>query len=962
MALGCKSRAPAHTASALETNLPPARPVRLCTALAPACRRGLRWRCPRETVDSVARLALPARDRRQRGPAGAARARAVDSVARPRPWPKATSSESRGDLPTALDAAFATAHAFCVAIRQRGDDLLSSATLAARLKAEAPQALTLIDLAHRLGMKHYDKREIESLLRDLARRGDIERVGRMRWRHRPESSGPGGADGQSARALARAAERGRAESPEAVFTTDDQSTGQTVAGAPKQRGRARNPDLVVAKARGRRQVSSAAGLTGALRRTRSGHSFVELDTQPVGQKGDVRIDDGDENGAWPGDRVRVALAPQRRSDLRAKGVIVEILARSHQTVVGVLQASTDRRGGEARWALFPDDERLPPIEIVSAKAVKAESPGIHRRKHRHSPEDEPAEPAAEAWREEQSLEAAGLTLDPSAQGARVLARITSWSEARRGVRGRVERFLGGLDDPDTQAEMITSEFNIPVAIAAEAEREAKRVAREPEADDLVGRVDLREALFVTIDPATARDHDDAVCLESRPEGGWRVWVAIADVSHYVEEGGALDREAASRSTSVYFPDRAVPMLPEALSSHACSLVPDHDRLVLVAEMDYLADGVRHDQRFYPAVIRSRARLSYEQVAALLAETDLEPLEAERRSLGPIVPMLGQLQILMRQLLRRRLAAGALDLDLPEALLDLSEEGRTIGIRLAPRNDAHRLIEELMLEANRAVASFIELQGLPLPYRIHEEPDPADIETLNGVLAAAGARVEMRHDRVRPRDVARALATLATHRLGRVFSRRVLRALKQARYSTENQGHFGLAFETYCHFTSPIRRYPDLLVHRQLHSIFAKRQAEARSRAGLLVDEAQRSSTHERRAMDAERAMVDMKKAEFMLGHLFEPEAAVVTGVEKFGVFVELESMPIEGLLPSDTLGGFWTLDARSGSLVESGSRRRIRLGDRLEVEATKVSLAQRRIVFELVGEIPRTTSRRGESE
>ncbi len=868
----------------------------------------------------------------------------------------------------ALDAALSTADATRVAGHRESPD---PELLISKLAAESPRALTVPKLARQIGLLHFDKREFERTLRDLVTAGRVERVGRTRWRHparlsaasRPAEAEAGGARGAASRAQTSPG-RARASA----------GRGTRAEAGPPRAGR------------------EPRGLAGVLRRTRSGHTFVVLDTKPSGQTGDVRIDTGDEGTAWPGDRVRVALEARRRPGQRARGVVVEILERVHQTVVGVLQASPGGRAGATRWALFPDDERLPPIEIASGgdlpraaatlpRQISREDSGppvsaqAQTRGHRRGAVDEtrstprPAPPArgpvpGEVDETGESspvagpvlpgaLEIGGLLLDKTAAGRRALARITSWAEARRGVRGRVERLLAGLDDPDTQFELITSEYGIAVALAPEAEREATRVAREPTREDLAGRVDLRERAFVTIDPETARDHDDAVCLEQQGDGGTRVWVAIADVSHYVEEGGALDREAAARATSVYFPDRAVPMLPEALSAHACSLVPDHDRLVLVAEMDYTRDGVRHAQRFYAGVIRSRARLSYEQVAALIAETDVESHAALRERLGAIVPMLRETRVLMQKLLARRLRAGALDLDLPEALLDLSEEGRIVGVRLASRNDAHRMIEELMLEANRAVASFIEGQGLPLPYRIHEEPDPADIETVNSVLAVAGARIETRHDRVRPRDVARALEVLASHRLARILSRRVLRALKQARYSTENQGHFGLAFETYCHFTSPIRRYPDLLVHRQLHSIFAQRAGQAQARAGLLVEEAQRSSTAERRAMEAERAMVDLKKAEFMLKHLYEAEPAAVVGVEKFGLFVELESAPIEGLLPADTLGGTWTLDARSGALVQSGSRRRIRLGDRLVVEATRISLAQRRITFELAGELPR---------
>ncbi|MBI3782588.1 MAG: RNB domain-containing ribonuclease, partial [Deltaproteobacteria bacterium] len=257
--------------------------------------------------------------------------------------------------------------------------------------------------------------------------------------------------------------------------------------------------------------------------------------------------------------------------------------------------------------------------------------------------------------------------------------------------------------------------------------------------------------FVTIDGETARDFDDAVCLETLPGGGCRLWVAIADVSHYVTPGSALDFEAAQRGTSVYFPDRAIPMLPPQLSSTLCSLNPQRDRLVLVAEMDYDSAAQRQASRFYRGVIRSQARLTYTKVAAVLSQTDTGEIRNWRSEIEPLLPELRHMHELMRKLYRNRVQAGSLDLDLPEAMVDLSEEGRSIGIRLLQRNDAHRLIEEFMLEANRAVAMHLREKDLPLPYRIHEAPDPDDIDELNQFLGAFGIFVSY-EQRVRPRDV------------------------------------------------------------------------------------------------------------------------------------------------------------------------------------------------------------------
>jgi ribonuclease R len=484
---------------------------------------------------------------------------------------------------------------------------------------------------------------------------------------------------------------------------------------------------------------------------------------------------------------------------------------------------------------------------------------------------------------------------------------------------------------------------------------AARLPDDPAERDLPGRRDLRALPFVTIDGETARDFDDAVCLEDEG-GGSRLWVAIADVSHYVRPRSVLDAEAALRGTSVYFPDRAVPMLPPQLSTMLCSLNPRRPRLVLVAELTYDARGRRTSAIFYRGVIESRARLTYTQVAGVVSGADTAEIRAWRAELGPLVPQLERMRALMRVLYHNRVEAGSLDLDLPEALVDLSEEGRSVGVRLLERNDAHRLIEEFMLEANRAVAIFLGARGVPLPYRIHEPPDPADVDDLNEFIGAFGMRLAY-EGRVEPADVQRLLRRLDGHPLARVLSRQVLRALTKAQYSTTNAGHFGLAFSDYCHFTSPIRRYPDLLVHRQLGRVFDGELDAARAGADALEKASIESSRAERAAMEAERAMLDLKKGEFMRGHLREPGPATIVSVLKFGFFVELDAYPVEGLVRIETLADDqYRFVETQRALVGLRKRQRYRLGDRVLVEATDVSLERRQIDFRLLERITARTS------
>lgn len=643
-------------------------------------------------------------------------------------------------------------------------------------------------------------------------------------------------------------------------------------------------------------------IEGHYSRVRAGYGFVEVLGQAADRfPRDILIPAGMEGAALHEDRVAVEII---RRDLRARrfvGRVTAVTGPVHEHIIGTVQRT--HRG----WQLLPDNQLLPAVDIVGS----------------HPPQSQDV-------------------------GQVALVRVTRPATPSRGPGGELERILGGPDDPEVQFLTIAFEHGLRVTFPPEVLAAAERLPRDPSAADFAGREDLRALPFVTIDGESARDFDDAVCLQSHPGGGYRMYVAIADVSHYVRPGSALDREAATRGTSVYFPDRAIPMLPPQLSSELCSLNPERDRLVLVADMLYDAGGHRREARFYRGVIKSRARLTYTKVAAVLSAAHTPEIRQWRAELNALLPELRLMLELMRVLLRRRLAAGSLDLDLPEALIDLSDEGRSVGVRLFQRNDAHRMVEEFMLEANCAVAGFLADRHVPFPYRIHEPPDPADIDDLNQFLQVFGFHV--RYDgKVQPPDVQRLLTQLEGHPLARILSRLVLRSLKQAQYSTHNAGHFGLAFADYCHFTSPIRRYPDLLVHRQLGRVFDGAAEAARGEGEALEAASVQSSQCEREAMEAERAMLDLKRAEFMLGHLLEPEPATIVSVLAFGFFVELDAYPIEGLVRAEDLTDdrYYLVEAER-ALKGVRTRQRFRLGDRVLVEARDVSLRRREIDFTLL--------------
>ena len=669
------------------------------------------------------------------------------------------------------------------------------------------------------------------------------------------------------------------------------------------------PQALRAPARTSRARREAGPLRveGLYQRVRAGYGFVEvLGPERKRFSRDILVPAGLEHGALHGDRVEVEIVRHDPRLRRVIGQITRIVASPHETLVGTLELG--RRG----WLLVPEVDVLPTVELVGPRQPRRDDTGLVAR-----------------------------------------VRITRPATAVRPPAGELVEVLGPVDHPDVQFAVIAAEHGLRTEFPPHVRAEAERLPPDPAAEDFAGRVDLRSLPFVTIDGETARDFDDAVCLQVRADGRMTLWVAIADVAHYVRPATALDGEAILRGTSVYFPDRAIPMLPEALSNQLCSLMPERDRLVLVAELHYDSHGRQHGAQFYRGVIRSRARLTYTRVAAVLSEATTSEIETWRQELGPLMDMLRHMNRLMRILYERRVRAGSLDLDLPEALVDLSEEGKSVGVRLLVRNDAHRIIEEFMLEANRAVAMHLREHEVPFPYRVHEAPDPADIDELNAFLGRFGFRVHYEGP-VRPQDVAHTLKQIEGHPLARVLSRQVLRALKQAHYSTLNVGHFGLAFPIYCHFTSPIRRYPDLLVHRQLGRVLDGNLEEARAEAERMEELSIQSSQCERQAVEAERAMLDLKKCEFMLDHLLEPEPGTIVSVTNFGCFVELDAYPIEGLLKPESFP-----DDRYFYVEEQqawvGARRRqhFTIGDRVRVECTNVSLRRREIDFALLERLPR---------
>jgi ribonuclease R len=642
-------------------------------------------------------------------------------------------------------------------------------------------------------------------------------------------------------------------------------------------------------------------VTGRVQKFEEGYGFVIPEQEGMR---DLFLPPKAARGMMEGDRV---LARVDRRGPRPSGSVVRVLDRAHERMVGKLERYK-------RFCLVqPLEPKIGPVTVQH-----------------------------------------GLEMD-AREGQVVVVEITNYPTEQMGAFGQVVEVLGDPGDPEVEFRAVAAKHGLPVRFPPDALAEAAAVPQAVTSEDVAGRRDLRSLRMVTIDGETARDFDDAVGIRRLDDGRLRLWVSIADVGHYVAERSALDREAYVRGTSVYFPDRAIPMLPPELSSGICSLNPEQDRLALTVEMDFDAAGRRLDARIGESTIRSCARMTYTEVAAILEKRDPE---ATRRR-GELAEDFRAMENLARVLLTRRMEQGSIDFDLPEAEIVLDVQGRPEDIVRRERNVAHRIIEEFMLEANKTVAEFLTARRAPMLYRIHEEPDDRDIREFAELAKSFGIFLDLRHG-VHPRDLADALRRVKGRPEEQLINQVMLRAMKQACYAPENAGHFGLAFETYCHFTSPIRRYPDLVVHRVLKEVLRSGSlAEPRARrlARLLPDWGSHTSRRERVAMEAEREMVALKKAQFMVDKVGEEYEGFVSGVTKFGFFVELSDYFVEGLVPMRTLDDDeYLFHERLHSLVGRTTKRRIRLGDHMRVQVDAVDLDRRQIDFSLVEKYEEATA------
>ncbi|WP_166240894.1 ribonuclease R [Paenibacillus turpanensis] len=622
---------------------------------------------------------------------------------------------------------------------------------------------------------------------------------------------------------------------------------------------------------------------------------------------DVYIHANDLKSGMNGDIVLIRITLKGMHGGRMEGEVVRIVTRANDQLVGTFTSY------ESYGFVQPDDKRLTKDVFIPQHAFMG-----------------------------------------AVSGQKVVVKIVSFPEGRTSAEGEIVEVLGHKDDPGVDILSIIRKHRLPEAFPAEVMAEAEKAPdtiREPE---LAGRRDLRDRVIVTIDGEDAKDLDDAVNVELLENGNYLLGVHIADVGYYVKEGSELDREAYNRGCSVYLVDRVIPMLPHRLSNGICSLNPKVDRLTMSCEMEIdpeTAKVVRHD--IFTSVIRTKERMTYTNVRKILMDEEPELMERY----ADLVPMFRHMKDLAMKLRWQRMQRGAIDFDFTEAKVIVDESGKPVDIVKRERSIAEMIIEEFMLAANETVAEHFHWMKVPFLYRIHEDPDPEKLLHFTQFVSNFGYVVRGKGNKIHPRALQSILEEIKGAKEETVISTVLLRSMKQAKYDHESKGHFGLAAEYYSHFTSPIRRYPDLIIHRVMREVFENGGALTEERQEYLqtrmADIAQQSSERERVAVDAERDTEALKKAEFMMDKVGEEFEGIISSVTSFGMFIELENT-VEGLIRlSDLNDDYYHFHEQYLALIGERTSKIYRIGDEVRVRCARVSMEEHSIDFELVDTKPR---------
>lgn len=608
-----------------------------------------------------------------------------------------------------------------------------------------------------------------------------------------------------------------------------------------------------------------------------GFGFLEI---PEAEE-DIFIPEESIGTALHGDTVQIVVKKDGKDGKRCEGEVVKVLERGTREVVGTYQQC------DGFGFVVTDNQRfLKDVFIPAGKSLTAED------------------------------------------GDKVLAEIKDHGNKRRSPEGKIIEILGKPGECGVDVLCVAKSYELPMEFPEKVAKQAERIKETLNEGDFYGREDLRDVVMVTIDGEDAKDLDDAVSL-TKDEEFYHLGVHIADVSNYVQYNSALDKEALKRGTSVYLADRVIPMLPKKLSNGICSLNAGEDRLALSCLMDIDKKGRVVSHRIVESVIHVKERMSYTNVKKILLQED----EELAKRYEELLPMFFQMKELSELLRNRRKKRGAIDFDFPESKLVLDEKGKVVDIYPYEQNIATRLIEDFMLAANETVAEEYCMLGLPFVYRTHENPDMEKMETVLEMVHQAGIKVKKGKETISPKEVQKILKELEGMECEPFFARLILRSMKQAKYTVEDTGHFGLATKYYCHFTSPIRRYPDLQIHRIIKETLRGKMTEAKIQhyKGILEEVARQSSAMERRAEEVERETIKMKKAEYMKQHIGEAFEGTVSGVTEWGFYVELDNT-VEGLVHVNSLtDDYYTFDKDRYCLVGDMTGRAYRMGQRVKV-------------------------------
>ena len=642
--------------------------------------------------------------------------------------------------------------------------------------------------------------------------------------------------------------------------------------------------------RGRYKKPEEKVVTGMFTGSQKGFGFLEAE----GREEDLFIPESKTGGAFPGDTVQAVVLPGRRGK-RQEAEVIKIVERGIRQLVGTFEKN---RGF---GFVVPDNVKIPSDIFVPLERSKG-----------------------------------------AANGHKVVVEITDYGGRGKSPEGVVKEILGHVNDPGVDIMCIVKGYDLPVEFPERVMNQAQRANQPVSAADREGRTDLRHIAMVTIDGEDAKDLDDAVSLSMEGEL-YCLGVHIADVTNYVQENSALDREALKRGTSVYLVDRVIPMLPHALSNGICSLNAGEDRLALSCLMKIDGKGQVVDYRITESVIHVKERMSYTDVKKILEEEDTETI----KKYAELTPMFRKMAELAAILRRKRKARGSIDFDFPETKIVLTPEGIPVQIRPYERNTATRMIEDFMLIANETVAQHFYWQELPFVYRTHDRPDPEKIQKLAAFLRNFGYSLKLSQDVVHPKELQKLLCRIEGTPEEAMLSRLTLRSMKQARYTKDNTGHFGLSCPCYCHFTSPIRRYPDLQIHRIIKEQLRGRLQENRIThyAAILPEVAKHCSQMERRADEAERETDRLKKVQYMESRIGNVYEGVISGIMSWGIYVELENT-VEGMIRAGDLpGDFFYYDEENYEMAGETTGMRYKLGQKLTVQVKETDRFRRTIDF-----------------